>query len=383
MKIVHQITRFIRGGADENTLLTCNGQAALGHEVHLVVGREYHPAIVARIDPRVQFHVMPSLQREVSPYHDLAALYDSVALFRKIGPDIVHTHESKAGIIGRIAARMAGVKTIVHGVHILPFIGVSAPKRMLYLGLERAAARYTDVFIDVSEGMKQECLSAGLGSEETHHIVASGMDVSKYRDAQPPEDWHELIDPALIAPSVGEEPRFLLIAGAFEERKRIPEFLAVFARIAARVPEAVLLIAGDGPERPRIEATIAQLGLEGRVVLAGHREDLEQLIALSDACVHAAMREGLPRVTVQYVMVGRPLVATHLPGLDRIVSDGDNGYLVPPDDLDAMEDPLVALLTDQDLQDRHVAAARAIDISEWDADHMVHRIEHIYRTIRS
>lgn len=377
--IVHAITRFIRGGADENTLITCNGQAARGHRVHLVVGEETHDDMLARLDERVGVHRLGTLVRSIHPLNDMRALAALWSLFRALKPDIVHTHESKAGIIGRLAAWLASVPAIVHGVHILAFVGMRGPKRHLYLTLERLVAPMTDIFVDVSDGMRAACLGARVGRADNHHVVASGMDVSLYRDAAAPADWSELVPREAVAPDLRDgRPQFVLAAGALEPRKRIGEFLEVFGRITARCPNAVLLIAGDGMLREKITRRIAALGLDGRALLLGHRDDLERLIALADVCVHTAMREGLPRVVVQYVMAGRPVVATRLPGIERVVADGGNGCLIAAERLDEVEAKIVDLLRKPDLRMSFAAAARAIDVSEWDASLMVERIETLY-----
>lgn len=377
LSIVHIITRFIRGGADENTLLTCNGQAAAGHRVHLIVGAETHPDMLARLDPRVVAYEMPSLRRAISPIADLVSLYLLVRLFRRVRPRIVHTHESKAGIVGRWAAWLARVPVIVHGVHILAFVGNSGFSRHLFLAIERMTARITDAFIDVSEGMRAECLAAGVGREDDHFVVASGMDIAKFREAARPAHWSEILDEDLLVPDA-VAPLFVLMTGALEPRKRMLEFLPVFAKVRWNVPAAVLLIAGEGHLMTVLKRRIEELGLQGKVIALGHRDDLEKFIALAEVCIHAAEREGLPRVVVQYVAGGRPVVTTALPGIGRVVGDGVNGFNVALDDVDGIGVRLEQLLLDSDLRTKFHEAALAVDLSKWDSQEMVDHISVIY-----
>jgi glycosyltransferase involved in cell wall biosynthesis len=378
MHICHINTRFLRAGSEENTTITCNGLVARGHRVSLIHGREFHPDMCSQLDPAVARHRLPELVNEIRPAQDLIALFTVSRLLREIRPDVVHTHASKAGIIGRFAARIAGVKHIVHSVHILPFVNVPPPHRWLYLHLERLAARGTTAFIDISETMRDLCVAERIGDANCHHVVLSGMDAQKFRSTRRPADWRSVIDPRLVGVA---DPKFLLLAGAFEPRKRQRDFLPVFRRIADADPHAVLLLAGEGKDKPVIEAAIEQLGLAGRALCLGFRADLAQLIALADVCLQTSMREGLPRTVVQYALCGRAVVSTATPGIDRIVVQGETGFLVTLDDLGSMEAPILNLLRDLRLRQAMEDAARRLDLSGWDAHHMVEQIGSIYEGI--
>jgi hypothetical protein len=154
MVIAHVITRLLRAGSEENTIATCLGQARAGHRVLLIHGRDWNPAHQALCGTEIELIQVPDLVREVSPRHDLAAIRTLRTLFKQRRPTVVHTHQSKAGIIGRIAARLAGVPTLVHGVHIVPFIGVGRMEQIVYLLAERAMASFTHAFINVSESTR-------------------------------------------------------------------------------------------------------------------------------------------------------------------------------------------------------------------------------------
>lgn len=379
LHIAHVITRFIRGGADENTLFTCNGQAEAGHRVVLYHGRDYHPAMLARLHPKVQSVCVASLVRQIDPLLDLTALLRLAGAFRRGKFNVVHTHESKAGVLGRLAARWAGTPTVVHGVHILAHLHAAPWQAAIYLAAERLVAGGTDLFVDVSDGMRSACLEAGLGRPDQHLVIESGMDLDLFRNGNP-------LSPAVCAALEalgGGEPTVILMAGALEPRKRTLEFLSPFAALAATRPNLRLLIAGEGPERPRIEEAIARLELAGRVGLLGHREDLQDFIARADVCVHAAASEGLPRVAVQYVAAGKPVVATALLGLDRIIHPEQNGALTPPEDVGAMAMPLARLLDDPQARAAAAAHAAAIDVSAWSVDRMSTAMEQAYRIART
>jgi hypothetical protein len=208
VKICHVTTRFIRGGAEENVLYSCNGQAA-AHDVHLVVGNDASEDFLERLDDRVTLHQVPVLQRSVSARADVLCFVRLVGLFASLRPDLVHTHQSKAGIIGRLAAAAVQVPIVVHGVHILPFVNVHPLKALVYRGLERAVAGVTDAFVDVGEEMRSGCLAAGIGSPGNHFVIRSGMDVGRFR-RRAAHQWRDVLpglDPRIEHRDSGPGPR--------------------------------------------------------------------------------------------------------------------------------------------------------------------------------
>ncbi|RWE87956.1 MAG: glycosyltransferase family 1 protein [Mesorhizobium sp.] len=376
LRIAHVITRLINGGADENTVHSCNWAAQGGHDVVLLHGETVLPEIIAKVDPRVELIGVPGLTRSISPVSDMRALLALTRRFRALNADIVHTHTSKAGILGRFAAWAAGVPAIVHGVHIVPFVNVGVAERFAYLALEKLAAPVTSAFISVSEGIRDLYLSAGVGHPDKHYVVHSGFDLDRFRNAGPPDGWRDLLRLTPDAP----RPSVLLMIAAFEPRKRHTEFLDAFNKVAVRLPDAVLVLAGDGPLRSTVESRAKRLGLERQVVFTGYRDDPERLIALADLCLLCSMREGLPRVVMQYLAGGKPCVACDLPGLREVLRPGINGVITPADDLAAMADAIAALLEDR----RRLAclaqgAAAATDLSNWDVKLMGKRTDAIYR----
>lgn len=381
MKIVHIITRFVRGGADENTLLSCNAQADAGHEVLLIHGRDSAASLLGQLRPQVMVAKAESLVREVNLSKDSAALLELRGLIRAFAPDIVHTHTSKAGILGRAAAWLAGCRTIVHGVHILPFLNVSPLQGALYLVLEHAVAPLTSAFVNVSAGMRDACVAAGLRADR-QHVVPSGMDTARFASAKPLSDA-ELAAALGIRSEAAAPVELVVMAAALEPRKRVREFVEAFARVAEARPDAMLIVLGEGPERATIEACADRLGLADRVRLLGFQDHPERWMKRADVCVLSSEREGLPRVIVQYALCGRPIVTTALPGVEEIVQADRNGFLVPIDDVASMADPIIRLLSDRDLAARMAAYAAARDLSAWSIEGMTLQLERIYTDLLS
>ncbi|MEN6542675.1 glycosyltransferase [Parvibaculum sp.] len=373
-KIVHIITRFVNGGADENTLLTCNAQAE-AHDVTLIHGAENSGRMIAQLDARVRRICVPSLVREIAPAKDLAALARLSVHLRRLRPDIVHTHTSKAGVIGRMAALAAPGAAIVHGVHILSFNAEGGVRRRLYLGLERLVAPVTHAFINVSEGMREECLQHGLGEAARHWVIASGMEVDRFRGASP-ADFPS-------ARSGGERPIRICYVAALERRKRHRELLKAVVPLLRMYPHVELILAGEGPERAGLEAAAREAGIESQVQFLGFRDDIESVLAASDICVFTSEREGLPRALIQYALAGKPIVATRLPGIERVLRDGSNGYVVSADAFDEFATRLQALILDRDLRARMAAQSQSIDFSDWDGQRMTGQLEAVYRKLLS
>ena len=374
-RIAHVITRLINGGADENTVLSSNSAVRAGHDVTIVHGAHTAAEILARVDPRVATIAMPSLVPEVAPFNDLRAFRELVNVFRRLRPDIVHTHTSKAGILGRVAARSSGVPVVVHGVHsTVPFAGYGRLETLIYLRAEKAVEGLTHAFIDVGSGVRDLCVNAGIGTAERHHVISSGFELEQFRNATPPEGWRELLRLRADEP----RPPVLLMLARLEPPKRHLELLDAFPKVVARFPDVRLILAGDGPLRSSIETRVAALRLERNVILTGFYPQPEQLIALADICLFASVREAMSRVIVQYIAGGKPVVASHLPCLAEALRHDVNGLITPFEDLDFLADAVIALLEDEAERARLASGAAATDLSAWDAERMGERIDAVY-----
>lgn len=348
-------------------MATCRLQVARGHKVWLVYGNDVDPGVRSEVAQEVTCVQEKSLRREISVVSDAYSLINLTRLLRRIAPDVVHTHTSKAGFVGRLAARRAGVPYILHGVHILPFLNVSPAKALVYKGLERIVAPFTDAFISVSEGMRRANLAAGLGTANNNYVVYSGMDTQRFAEAEPLDD-----------PPAG---RLIVLIASLEARKRHWEFLDVFARLVRRYPDLQLCCLGVGDRESDLRRKVATLGLTESVHFLGFRRDVERWIASAEVCVLPSLREGLPRAVVQYVMVGRPAVVTHVTGIEEILTDGENGFIIRSGRVEDMEEPLDRILSDSTLASRLSATARTRDMSRWSNERMEGEIERIINNV--
>jgi len=374
MHIIHLVTRLLRAGSEENTTETCRWQAEAGHEVTLIHGREADPWWQDNPIPGVDLLGVPEMVHPLDPLADLRALSALKATYRQLEPDVIHTHQSKAGILGRLAARAVPQAVVAHSIHIVPFEGVSPAKRAFYIGAEKLAARRTDVFIGVSEAVGHAYVAAGITRRGRVHCVRSGMDLGRFRNADLPDDWR-----ALLGVRRGNtRPRVALMLAAFEPRKRHVAFLQAFARAADTLPDLKLLLAGAGPEEARVRQEVQRLGLQDRVVFCGHRADPEALLALADVSVLTSEREGLPRVVVQSIAAGCPVLVNDMPGIDEVIADGVNGHVAARGDLDGVVARMRAVLGDELALRRLGSGAIASDVESWSLASMGVRTTALY-----
>lgn len=367
LRVVHVLTSLLRAGAEENTLATCRGQLDRGYDVWLVHGQAVDEDLRSSLPADLNVIYEPSLVRQISPVDDLRASVRIKRCFTDIEPDIVHTHQSKAGVIGRLAARWARVPIIVHGVHILPFLNTSALSRRVFLGLERLVAPWTDAFIAVSQGIRDENLAAGLGTEENNFVVYSGMDLERFTKALP----------------LAEKPdgRIITIVGSLEKRKRHSKVLDAFARLSREARDVRICLLGEGPEEDYLKEKARSLGIADRVHFLGFRNDVERWIASSYVCVLASEREGLPRAVVQYVAGGQPVIVTFFQGVEEIVEDAVNGFIVGLEDFDGLGSRLSELVADANLRDSMAKAARNKDLSRWSASRLEPGIDEVIMSL--
>lgn len=378
MKVVHILTRLLRAGSEENTLLTSAGQLSRGHEVVLVHGPDVLRDNARRFAPGAELVEAPDLVRNLSPARDIAAFGQIRRILSDLRPDVVHTHQSKAGIIGRMAAASAKVPLIVHGVHILPFLGVGRAEKAAYLLAERGAARLTHGFIHVSDGMRRACIEHKVGTERPHYVVPSGFDLTRFLNAGPAPD----LEMFLRRQADGSRPFVIAMLAALEPRKQHLGLLRHCAGFLQKFPQVRLLLAGEGHLRAEIEATITSLHLERQVRLLGFRDDPERIIASADVCIHCAEREGLPRTVIQYLAVGRPVVMFDLPGIEDLVKEGVNGHVVPQGDWAGLFARLSDLIASPEHRAALVAGARGTDLRRWDARFMADRTLAIYERLQ-
>jgi glycosyltransferase involved in cell wall biosynthesis len=388
IRVLHPITRLIIGGAQENTMLTADlmNKGLVGNGRYLVeivsgpqTGSE--GSLIEEVRERgIPLTILPSMRRELSPLNDLRVIGQLRRLM--VGEngrpryDIVHTHSSKAGVVGRIAAAWAKVPLIVHTVHGWSFHDQMPPgRRGLYVALERIAARYSHKMIVVSPKDIEKGLAQGIGRPEDYVLIRSGIELERFGHptVSPAEMRHRLGIP-LDAPVVGSVTRL-------SPQKSPLDLLDALAHIHQQRPDAWLVVVGDGPLRPQVEQRLDELRIASRVILTGLRRDIPELMATFDVFVLSSLWEGLPRVLPQAMASGLPMVCTEADGSAEAVCEGENGFLTPRGQPDVLAARVLTLLADEQLRRRMGENGRA-RAPEFGAVKMVHDIHRLYRRLK-
>jgi glycosyltransferase involved in cell wall biosynthesis len=333
MRIVHVITRLIIGGAQENTLLTVDELHHRYHdEVTLITGPAEGPEgdLFDRAAQRnLSVELMPELVRPIRPWVDQKAYWRLRAAFRRLRPEVVHTHSSKAGILGRAAAWHERVPAVVHTIHGMPFGPFETPmKNRIYISLEKWAARRAHAIVSVCDAMTKQALAAGVGRPGQFQTVYSGMDADSF--LQPARSREQVRSELGLAE---DDVAFATVARLFE-LKGHGDIVAVARDVLASNPKVKFVWIGDGILRDRLVADLERLGIRGSFILTGlvSPDRIPGMLNAVDAVIHPSLREGLARVLPQALLVGRPVISYDIDGAGEVVIP-ETGILLAPRDL--------------------------------------------------
>ncbi len=380
IRVLHPITRLIIGGAQENTMLTAQLLDKNEWDVAIISGPQTgsEGSLIETVRERgIPLILEASLVREVNPIKDLLAVFRLARLMKRGGYTIVHTHSSKAGIVGRWAAKIAGVPIIVHTVHGWAHHDRQHPLlRAYYIWMEKITLPITDKLIVVSALNIEKGLQDGIGQPDDYVVIRSGIELDRFGHPQVSRDEmrHALGIP-LNATVIGSVTRL-------SPQKAPLDFIQAAATVAQSHPETYFVMVGDGPLRAEVEQLAHELGIADHLILTGLRRDVPELMATFDIFVLSSLWEGLPRVLPQAMATGLPLVATATDGSVEAVQDEVNGLLVPPSDPASLAQALLRLLDAPALAQQMGDAGRA-SVEEFSDQKMVAQIAALYRQLLS
>ncbi len=386
MRILHISTRLILGGSQENTLLSCTISADRGHEVALAFGPIHGPegSLLPRLaaDTRIERFEVPTLTRSVDPIRDWQCARQLRALIREWKPDVVHTHSSKAGILGRAAGWDEGVPAVVHTIHGLPFHPYqSSLKNWAFVRAERWAAKRCHAIVSVADAMTATARSHGIGRAEQFVTIRSGMEVAAWQNSAN--------DRARTRARFGWDDQTIVLGtvARLDRLKGHDDLIDAFGGLLSREtggPIAMLWV-GDGWWRERLEARLARKNLSHRVTLTGLVDPAEipALVSAMDLVVHPSYREGLPRAVVQGLLGGKPVIAYDIDGAREVCKHGETGLLVKAGDLTGLQASAAQLIADPALRAAMGSRGRELAQTEFDAQTMVDQLLALYTRILS
>lgn len=379
-KIVHLITRLDAGGSAESTFLLARKCRRRGHDAAIWAGTGFDlPRDIEKeaAEAGVPILFLPSLTRSIRPWKDLRALFDLTRRLRREKPDLVHTHTSKAGFLGRLAARLAGVPVVVHTPHGHVFYGYFGPlKTAFYIGLERLAARWSDAIVPLTQRGAEEHLERRIGKKEQYCPIPDGIDFSLLgEEAGLRREKRRRLGIPESATVIGAPGRFVPIKG-FD--------LAVAAafQVLREKPEVYFYLAGVGPLREKLERQVQKQGL-GKKILFDDFQEVRGPLHLLDIFLLPSRNEGLSRTLLQAMALKKGIVACAVGGVPDAIRDGETGRLVPPDDPAALARAILDLLEHPDQMKRMGEKAAAEVRRRFTLQGMVDQYEALYRRLWS
>ena len=347
VRICHIITRLDRGGSSDNTLLTVLGLQGKGTRACVLKGpgepgEPASPLERRARDEGIEIVFLPHLVRSIRPAMDVRAVTGIYRFLKARRFDIVHTHTSKAGFVGRVAARWAGAPVIIHTSHGHVFYGYFGPiLTRLFLTLERWCARFTDRIITLTERGRREHLDLGVGLPEQYSVIPSGVPLENFfPDPGRGRRVRERLGIPPDAPVLGTVGRLT----AVKDQRTL---IAAAKILEDRHPDLVVLLIGDGGLKGKLEAQTRDLGLEGRIRFLGWQPDVPELLNALDVFVLCSLNEGMGRALVEAMASGLPVVTTNVGGMPDLVEEGVSGCLVPAGAPDALAAAVSRMLKDR------------------------------------
>ena len=378
MRVTHIITRLVIGGAQENTLATIGGlRQKPGIEINLISGPTTGPEGSLEDEARKipgLLTIVPELVRPVHPLKDSIALTKLTKILRNQNPDLVHTHSGKGGILGRIAARRAGIPIIVHHIH-GPSFGTfqNAPANWIFTAAEKYAGRFTTHFFCSADAMIQLYLAAGIGDPSMYTRIFSGFDLAPFLSATN--------DPALRRQLVLAENHFVIgKIGRLFRLKGHADLITAFAKIIPQVPHARLLLVGDGLLRDELETQVRMLSLSGKVIFTGlvPPGEVHRYVGIMDCLAHLSYREALSRALPQALAAGKPVVAYDFDGANEVCLENQTGFIVRTGDTATVAQRLLKLAGDAILREKFGRAGQVFVRENFSIEKMVDDQYNIY-----
>jgi len=345
-KVLHIITLFSVGGATENTIFTVDGLIKKGYDVDIITGPNISSeGSMYSVCKKLNIPVLTfkNLRRDISPLNDILVILQLYRFIKKNNYDIVHTHSSKAGVVGRIAAWLARTPIIIHHNHAKPYHRFqNLFIRIFYKSIERFVSLFCDIIVSVTYTIVDEMVKDKIAPREKFVVIRSGFNIENFKNFDSSnnnkiKDKFGLTDNDIV---IGKIARLSIIKGHIY-------LLQAFEKVCKQVPNVKLLFVGDGENKNELLRFIDKKRLNDRIIFSGliPTNEIPSVISLMDIVVHTALLEGLPRVFTQSMLMGKPVISFDLDGAHEVIEDGKNGYLIEPINIEMLTDKIIDLVS--------------------------------------
>jgi glycosyltransferase involved in cell wall biosynthesis len=382
-KILHIITVFSIGGATENTLLTARGFIKKGYKVDILTGPNVSSeGDMYELGKRFGVNVitLSSLKRKIDGFSDIISLFKIFRFIRKNGYNLVHTHSSKAGIIGRLAAKMARTPIVIHTIHGLPFHDYQNYfLNRLYVLIEKIGSHLSDKIITVTEKIVSDSLKKGISSKDKYKVVRSGFDLSSF--SQDNFNCSEIRNKLGISSEdivIGKIARFSELKGHKYLLEAVPKIISTNSNIK-------ILLVGSGELENQIKDIVNSLNLQKNIIFTGliEYEKIPEIISVLDILVHTSLLEGLARVIPQAYLLKKPVVSFDIDGASEVVLNNETGFLVEPKNSEQLAEAIITLSKDRKLRENFGENGYNLVRENWSQEKMVNDLELIYNQLRN
>lgn len=379
IKIAHIITRMDRGGAPDIVRILFEKLDQEQFDLTLIYGPTVSPSkrsieLINALGKRAI--LIPVLCRSISPFYDAIAFFAILKALRKEKFHVVHTHTAKAGILGRIAARIAGVKVIIHSPHGHDFYGYfGRPASWFIVCAERFAALFCDRIHALTELEKKDMLLFKICPQEKLEVIYSGVEVGFSRPSQ------HLVDNIKTELSAKDKMYFVGMVGRLEPIKGVSYFIEAAKMVTQELDNVEFLIVGDGSLKEDLKKMAESLGLSANLAFMGWREDVNTILFTLDLLVLSSLNEAVGRCVLEAQAVGVPVVATRVGGVPEVVLDGVTGMLVPPKDPKKLAEAILFLLKADDKRRQMSEAGRGWVDEKFSDRVMVQKFEEMYKKL--
>ena len=379
INLLYVITKLELGGAQKQLLSLIARLDKNRYNIFLFTAKNGLLLTDAQAINGLHIKTSALLERPINPFKDILALIEIYLFIRKHNIDIVHTHSSKAGILGRLAASFVRNKIIIHTIHGWSFNDYqSGLCRYFFILLERFNAKFSDKLIVVSTHDFKKGLSSRIGNDRKYQLIHYGIDYSEFARQD-----------NKIREKLGIKPNELVVGmlSCFKPQKSPQDFIKLAFLINQNLSDIKFILVGDGLLRKRIERLIAQLGLRQKVILTGWRRDIPSILQAMDVFVLTSLWEGLPISVLEAICASVPVVATNTGGISEVISEGKTGFLISPadtknpGDMRTMAEKVISLLKDVELRQKIAKHAKESLSPNFNLENMVNNTDNFYRNL--